>query len=117
MKKMGLSEELIDILDVEDWHVYTDEHSGDWCAEVSKYSPAGEDFVATIWYDGTDDGFINSFVDYAESFDAEEHAAMWIDGRGKNGVPDSIREILDDAEAIDAMLTDMARILANGRVA
>jgi hypothetical protein len=45
-------------------------------------------------------------------FDHDEHAEMWVEGRGKNGVPGTIRQLLDDAEAIDKMLQDLAAALA-----
>ena len=36
---------------------------------------------------------------------------MWVDGRGKNGVPSTIRELLVDAEAIQKHLTETADAL------
>jgi len=48
---------------------------------------------------------------YAADFDADEHAAMWVESRGKRGVPDSIRTLIDDADAIQEMLDELADAL------
>ena len=115
MKK--LHDSILDVLEENDFSVCSiDEQSGEWVAELEWYSPAGEDVIATIWFDGSDADFIRSFRDYAEDFDAEEHAAMWINSRGENGVPDSIRDLLDDADAIDAKLCEVARYLESAEV-
>lgn len=89
-----LKQKYIDILEENDWSVssYTD----DGRVELQKYSPTGEDFP-------------NAMRDCAMDFDANEHAAMWIEARGKvSGVPDSIRELIDDAEEIQEMLNELA---------
>lgn len=44
----------------------------------------------------------------AEGFDVDEHVELWIGGRGENGVPGTVRELLDDAEEIQRMLDDLA---------
>lgn len=76
--------------------------------ELEKYSPAGEDFLMCVEVEN----FPESVREYANDFDADEHAAMWIEARGKvNGVPDSIRELIKDAEAIQKMLNKLADTL------
>ena len=49
---------------------------------------------------------------YAAYFDVDEHVELWVNGRGKNGVPSRIRELVEDAEAIDKMLQELAAALA-----
>lgn len=101
-----LEQKYIDILEENDWTVssYTD----DGRVELQKYSPAGEDFSAIVKVED----FPSSVRKYAHDFDAEEHATMWIEARGKvNGVPDSIRELIDDAEEIQEMLNELADAL------
>lgn len=71
---------------------------GKYDIELETYSPEGEDVIVSLIYDGSEEGFIAAFVDYANWFDAEEHAEMWIESRGKNGVPESIKDLLKDAE-------------------
>ena len=84
------------------WNVYRD---GDGYVELSQYSPAGEDFSFT----GSENNLIEDVKDYAESFDSEAHAAMWYDAgqRGVHGVP-SLHELVEDADAIQEMLEDLA---------
>lgn len=87
-----------------------------WCcrvydgdAELQKHSPAGEDFIVSI--DDIDD-MVSCVAKYAEDFDADEHAAFWVEHRGStSGVPSSIRALIDDADAIKAMLEELAEKL------
>lgn len=87
------------------------EEDGEYYREIEFYSPEGEDVLETIWYDGTDNGFIKAFKRNADNFDADEHAEMWIDKRGKNGVPDNVRALIDDAENIKDTLLKVAEKL------
>lgn len=66
--------------------------------ELYQDTPAGEDWHITIWFNGSNNEFIDSFRRYSESFDVDEEAEIWIESRGERGVPSSIREILEDAE-------------------
>lgn len=98
-----LKQKYIDILEENDWSVssYTD----DGRVELQKYSPAGEDFSIIVEVEN----FTEAVREYANDFDANEHAAMWIEARGKvNGVPESIKELIDDAEEIQEMLNELA---------
>ena len=74
--------------------------NGRYYAEMEFYSDAGEDFVFTVWFDGTWSDFCDNFRQYVIDFDPDEHAEMWVNSRGKNGVPDSIRTLIDDADSI-----------------
>lgn len=77
--------------------------------ELEKYSPAGEDFSMIIDFDV--DSPINSFLEnlkeYSEDFDIDEHVEMWIPKRGKGGCPESISELVEDAEAIKNMIFEL----------
>lgn len=86
---------------------------GKYDVDLETYSPEGEDVVISLIYDGTEEGFIAAFVDYANWFDAEEHAEMWIEGRGKNGVPESIKDLLEDAEWQKNTFLEVAEALNN----
>lgn len=79
--------------------------------ELETYSPEGEDVIVSLIYDGTEESFINEFIKYADDFDAEEHAAMWIGIRGENGVPKGIKKLLNDAEWIKNTLLEVAESL------
>lgn len=65
---------------------------------ISRYTPCGEDWNEVIVYDGTDEAFLNGLKERLEGFDVDEEAEVWVDLRGKNGVPSSIRALLEDAE-------------------
>lgn len=84
------------------WNVYCGD---DGYVELSQYSSAGEDFLFTV----SESNLIEDVKDYAESFDSEEHAAMWYDAgqSGVRGVP-SLHELVEDADAIQEMLNDLA---------
>jgi hypothetical protein len=86
---------------------------GEYDVELETYSPEGENVIVPLIYNGTEEGFVNAFVDYANKFDAEEHAEMWIGHRGKNGVPGSIKDLLKDAEWIKNTLLKVADALIN----
>lgn len=101
-----LMDALVDAAEEIDWAV----HIEDDCIEFEKYSPAGEDFIFTIV--GNDEGAVAEKVrEYAYDFDPDEHAEMWVESRGKRGVPDSIRTLIDDADAIKEMLFELADVL------
>ena len=87
------------------------EMDGEYYREIEFYSPEGEDVCETIWYDGTDDGFIKAFRQLADNFDADEHAGMWINTRNVKGVPDSVRALIDDADNIKDTLLEVAEKL------
>ena len=101
-----LMDALTDAAELLDWsvHIYDD------CIEFEKYSPAGEDFIFTIT--GNDEARVAEQVrEYAYDFDPDEHAEMWVESRGKRGVPDSIRTLIDDADAIKEMAFELADTL------
>ena len=95
-------EKLLAYIETLGWNVYCGD---DGYVELSQYSSAGEDFSFTV----SENNLIEDVKDYAESFDSEEHAAMWYDAgqSGVRGVP-SLHELVEDADAIQEMLNDLA---------
>lgn len=81
----------------------------DGSAELSQYSPAGEDFGFCV----ETENFAEEIRSYYNDFDPDEHAEMWIKAKlnGKSGIP-SIRRLIEDADAIDSMLEDLAIAVA-----
>lgn len=69
--------------------------------------PAGEDFIFGV----QKGNFVKNVREYADGFDVDEHVELWIEGRGKNGVPATSRELVEDAEAIRDMLNELATSL------
>lgn len=78
---------------------------------LERFTPAGEDWCPTIWFDGTNDGFVESVRELYEDFDVDEETEMWIEGRGKNGIPSSIRVLVEDAEWKENTLGELAEEL------
>lgn len=95
-------ENLLAYIETLGWNVYCGD---DGYVELYQRSGAGEDFLFTV----SANNLIEDVKDYAESFDSEEHAAMWYDAkqRGIRGVP-SLHELVEDADAIQEMLEDLA---------
>lgn len=87
-----------------DWNIYEYDNN----IELEKFSPAGEDFFFCV----NKKDFIENVCRYAEDFDADEHAEMWIANmHSTRGVPQSIRALIDDADAIKEMLVELAKYL------
>ena len=73
--------------------------------ELSQFSPAGEDFYFTA----DKKNFAHSIKEYAEDFDPDKHAETWVKFMHTvRGVPQSIRTLIDDADAIKEMLTELS---------
>lgn len=82
-----------------DWH--------DNSVTFSNHSPAGQDISFDIDFNSAAD-LQKQIVDYAESFDPEENVELWIEYRGKDGVPERVSEIVEDSEAIKRMFDVLA---------
>ena len=82
-------------------------------AEMEKYSPAGEDFLMVIDFDKDNqaDSFRRDLRSYYEGFDVDEHVEMWIPSMGEGGCPSSVRDLVEDAEAIESMICDLLEVL------
>ena len=113
---MELSEKIIEVLEAHDislcGEISERTYNNDgYDVELETYSPEGEDVIISLIYDGTEEDFIKQFESYAEDFDAEEHAETYINMRGKNGVPESIKNLLEDAEWQKEMLLEVVKDL------
>ena len=101
-----------EIIEDQGWSIHECTFVGDKKSyEFEQYSPAGEDFIFAVEAE-TPEELVESIQEYYDSFDPDEHAAMWIEHRGERGCPSSIRALIDDAEAIDGMLRDLATALS-----
>lgn len=105
-------EKMIQIAESYGWAVDMDSDS----IEFNQCSPAGEDFSFTVLTkDASDAESLAAEVrSYADSFDTEEHVKMLVDAQGSvSGVPD-IKTLVEDTDAIQEMLNDLADALENG---
>lgn len=102
----SLMNALVEAAEQIDWSVHIEND----CIEFEKYSPAGEDFLFTIT-GNEEDEVVEKVREYAYDYDPDERAEMWVESRGKRGVPDSIRTLIDDADAIKEMLFELVEEL------
>ena len=89
--------------------------SGDCCCiELENYpTPAGEDWIVAFWFDGTAKGFKRAIEQYAFYFDIDDEVSLYVDNRGKNGIPSSIEVLLEDVKYKMRELEDLAEELNN----
>lgn len=99
--------DIVEIASNLDWNVFISDN--DYGFET--YSPAGEDFIFYIPVSNDPSRIVASIRAYADDFDVDEHVELWIGSRGQNGVPSSVRELLEDAEEIKSMLDDLAEAM------
>ena len=110
---MELSEKSFEVLERNELNIGdVTKQNNEFYLEYGQSTPEGEDWWETLWFDGTEEGFIKAFTERANSFDVDEEAEVWIESRGKvRGVPDSIRDLIDDAEWKKETLLQTAREL------
>lgn len=100
-----IEQKYIDVIESLGWNILGD--LNDTGVELQQASPAGEDFV---FYTDTAD-FPKGVIEYARDFDPDEHVELWVEHRGEGGCPSTVRELVDDAEAIKKMLKTLADAL------
>lgn len=74
---------------------------------------AGQDIPVEIDYDGTVENLVDKFTAYAENYDVDDEVEIYVNMRGENGVPSSIRELLDDCQEAKDTLMEIANNLNN----
>ena len=72
---------------------------------------AGQDICAEFDYDGTPEDFVKKYTEYAEGYDVDDEVELYAEMRGKQGVPKSIRTLLDDCQEAKDTLMEIARAL------
>lgn len=98
-------EAAIDVLEARNWRVdLKDDYTFlEW------YSPAGEDFCI----ESESNDLLKIFEDEWDSWDVDDHVALWAGSRGKNGVPASYAALLEDAYAIGNELEECVKEVRN----
>ena len=72
---------------------------------------ARQDIPTEFDYDGTPEDFVKQFTESAENYDVDEEVELYVGMRGKNGVPNTVRELLDDCQEAKDTLMEIARRL------
>lgn len=100
-----VGKKIIDAIESAGW--YFEEHNDYY--EIRSYSPMGEDLLTEIekeWTRGTDEGLVDELRNIYECFDPEDHAVMWYEA-DRRGQPDSLKDLLDDANDIKEMYEEL----------
>ena len=72
---------------------------------------AGQDIPTEFEFDGTAEDFVKQFTELAEGYDVDENVEMWVSMRGKDSVPDTVRELMDDCQEAKDTLMEIAKKL------
>lgn len=100
------------VLENKDFDIlFNERQDDDFVIEFGQYTPLGEDWNVCLFYDGTYNNFKNKLTEYSENFDIDEEAEIWIENRGKNGIPDSIKDLVEDAEWKQKQLKELSEVL------
>ncbi len=73
---------------------------------------SGQDIPVEFEYDGTAEDFVEKFNNFAESYDVDAEVELYANMRGQNGVPSTVREILDSCEEAKKTLMEISDALA-----
>lgn len=97
---MLLDKKIQDILEKNEFNFDEEisEQDNERYIEINQSTPEGEDWWETIWFDGTYEGFTNAVEKRVLNFDIDEEVEIWIPNRGEGGCPDSIIDLVHDAE-------------------
>lgn len=109
---MELNKKIVDVIENNGFcYSVVMEYDNKFYIELYQDTPAGEDWHVIIWFNGSNNGFINSFRRYSESFDVDEETEVLVESRGKYGVPSSISLLVKDSEwkkeTLGKMLNDL----------
>lgn len=109
--KITSVEELQNYIEGKGWVISDCSFNEDIDWEISKHSPAGEDFCFNIQCSNAVEDAINAIAEYTNSFDEEEHIKMWLNAKdidnNRLNVP-SITKLVEDAKNIKQMLTELS---------
>ena len=72
---------------------------------------AGQDIPTEFDYDGTPEDYVKQFTERAENYDVDEEVELYVNMRGQRGVPNTVRELLDDCQEAKDTLMEIANKL------
>lgn len=107
-----LKERITEIANDNDWKAIFYEQGGKENIEFEGFTPVGQNLIVNIW-----DSHFDTLADvedalwhYAEDFDPDEEAYMWLgpDGHGMNGAPYHMADVLEDMVDAKQMIYDLS---------
>jgi len=102
-------EEIYDVLDNMDVMYDTNCWDSETEALIEFWTDtAGQDIPTEFDYDGTPEDFVKQFTERAEYYDVDEEVEIYADMRGRNGVPNTVRELLNDCQEAKNTLMEIA---------
>lgn len=101
-------EDVLDKLSVKyDYHKYN--NSDSWYGMIEFWTDtSGQDIPVEFDFDGTAKDFVKQFCEYAENYDVDDEVELYIGMRGKQGVPNTVRELYDDCQEAKDTLMNIA---------
>ena len=72
---------------------------------------ADQDIPTEFDYDGTPEDFVKQFIERAEKYDVDEEVEIYVNMRGKDGVPNTVRELINDCQEAKDTLMEIAEKL------
>lgn len=109
---MKLNKKIIEIAESKEFFMNdVEKQDGRYYVEFGQHTPCGEDWWETLWFDGTEESFVEALRERVDDFDVNEEAEIWIENRGKNGIPSSIKALIEDAEWKRSMLEEFVEEL------
>ena len=103
-------EKALDELNIKyDWHE-DDGYTGEpYYALVEFWTDtAGQDIPTEFGFDGTVEDFVKQFSKCADNYNVDEEVELYVGMRGKNGVPETVRGLLDDCQEAKDTLMEIA---------
>lgn len=98
MNMKRLNNKIIQILEEQGFKVHDiEKHDEEYYVEINQHTPAGEDWWEHIIFNGTNKDFIEQICERTLYFDVDDEVEVLIKNRGKNGIPNSITILVDDA--------------------
>lgn len=110
---MLLDEKIQDVLEKNNFSCNGEinEEDNEKYIEINQRTPEGEDWWETICFDGTYDGFTDAIEERIFNFDIDDEVEVWIPSRGRGDCPNSIMDLIHDAEwkqkTLEELLNDL----------
>ena len=115
---MNKTKRIVQCAETKGWkvHTYKNKKAHTVFFEISKFTPAGQDFNFFATMKGNNlDTLVADIEEYYECFDVDAETYLWLDdnGHGRNGAPYRMRDVLEDMEAAEKMIEELLEAVRN----